>query len=394
MNESDVAGDFDALPDLAGRLLGGSVVAASDEFFAEKENLVKPEAATFQPYTFSHKGQVYDGWETRRLREPGQDWAIVRLGAPGIVRGVVVDTAHFTGNHPEYCSVEACAAEGYPSPEELAGDDIEWVTLVPRRPLEGDSANRFPVDVEDRFTHVRLSIYPDGGVARLRVHGEVVPDPRDLDGMPLDLAALENGGSVAGCSDMFYSSPDNLLVPGLARVMGEGWETARRRGSGNDWVTVRLAAPGHVRRAELDTSHFKGNAPGWAALHGCDARTSALDEPDAWFELLPRTRLQPDTRHRFRLGPPAEPASTTAAAATHVRLDVFPDGGMARLRLYGDLSSEGAADVALRWFNSLISGQARHFLEANCGLSPKEARTLVGARPVRDTSALPDQLRG
>lgn len=385
MNETDIPADFDTLPDLAGRPLGGSVVAASDEFFAEKENLVKPEEPTFQPYTFSHKGQVYDGWETRRLRDPGNDWAIVRLGAPGTVRGVVVDTRHFTGNHPEYCSVEACAADGYPSPGELARDDLEWVELVPKRKLEGDTANRFPVDVEGRFTHVRLSIYPDGGVARLRVHGEAVPDPRDLAGMPLDLAATENGGTVAGCSDMFFSSPGNLLLPGLARVMGEGWETARRRGSGNDWVTVRLGASGHVRQAELDTSHFKGNAPGWAALYGCDGRTSSPEAPSAWSELLPRTRLQPDTRHRFRVH--------DAPATTHVRLDVYPDGGMARLRLYGDLSSEGAADVALRWFNSLPRGRARRFLEADAGLPADAARELLDVRPVRERAALPDLVR-
>lgn len=389
MTETGFPGGFQTLPDLAGRLHGGSVVAASDESFAERENLIKPEAAVFQPHTFTHKGQLYDGWETRRRREPGGegagDWVIVRLGTPGIVRGVVVDTAHFTGNYPEYCSVEACAAEGYPSPDELAGDDVEWVELVPKSKLEGDSPNRFPVDLEGRFTHVRLRIHPDGGVARLRVHGEVVPDPRAFRGVPLDLAALENGGSVAGCSNMFYSTPENLLAPGLARVMGEGWETARRRGPGNDWVTVRLASAGRVRQAELDTSHFKGNAPGWAALHGCDARTSSPHDADAWLELLPRTRLQPDTRHRFHLA--------SAPATTHVRLDVYPDGGMARLRLYGDLTPEGESDLALRWFNHLTPARARRFLAAECGLSAADAGTLLATRPVLDASALPGPVR-
>lgn len=376
------AHDFRQLPDLAGRLYGGSVVAANDEFFAEKENLINPGAATFQPYTFTHKGQLYDGWETRRRREEGHDWVVVRLGMPGVVRGVVVDTAHFTGNYPEHCSVEACAAAGYPSPDELRA--AEWVPLVTKSKLDGDTANSFPVDVEARFTHVRLSIHPDGGVARLRVHGEMVADPRNFDGAPLDLAALENGAAVADCSNMFYSSPNNLIAPGSARVMGEGWETARRRGPGNDWVILRLAAQGHVRQAELDTSHFKGNAPGWAALHGCDASASALDDPDGWFEVLPRTRLQPDTRHRFRLG------STTAA--THVRLDVYPDGGMARLRLYGDLTPAGREAVTLRWLNLLPASALRQAL-AEDALGPEEAERLVAARPVRDFAALPASLR-
>src|SRR5207253_6093765 len=166
----------------------------------------------FNAHTFGHKGQVYDGWETRRRREPGHDWAIVRLGAPGVIRGVVVDTAFFTGNYPERCSVEAASIEGYPGPDELAGPDVGWVEIVPRLPLKGDARNAFPVSAEHCFSHVRLNIYPDGGVARLRVHGEVVPDPRWLAGAPLDLAALDNGGLVADCSNMFYSSPNNLLL--------------------------------------------------------------------------------------------------------------------------------------------------------------------------------------
>ncbi|RAY13205.1 allantoicase [Actinomadura craniellae] len=333
--------DFTRLPDLAVRPLGGSVVAASDEFFAEKENLINPDPPVFVPRTFGAKGQVYDGWETRRRREPGHDWAVVRLGLPGVIRGVVVDTAHFTGNFPAHAAVEACAADGYPTPEELTG----WVEIVPRAPLSGDAAHAFPVTDGRRFTHVRLVIHPDGGVARLRVHGEVVPDPRLWAGLPIDLAALENGAVVADCSNRFYSSPANLISPGLARVMGEGWETARRRftgawGESNDWVTVRLAGAGTVRLAELDTTHFRGNAPGAAALRGLPPGADPADA-GAWFALLPRTRLQPDTRHRFVLADPRP--------AEQVRLDVFPDGGMARLRLFGELAPAGLAAAERRW---------------------------------------------
>ncbi len=260
------AQDFTHLPDLASRSLGGSVVHANDELFAERENLIKPEAPSYSTYTFGHKGQVYDGWETRRRREPGHDFAIVRLGAPGVVRGVVVDTAFFKGNYPPEVSVEGAAVEGYPSPGEL--QDAEWVPLVPRSPAAGDTRNAFAVDQPQRFTHVRLCMYPDGGVARLRVHGEAVPDPRYLDPASLDLAALLSGGRVSGCSNMFFSSPTNLITPGLARLMGEGWETARRRDAGNDWVEFSLAGPGRIRLAELDTSWFVGNAPGWASLRG------------------------------------------------------------------------------------------------------------------------------
>lgn len=314
--------DFRSLPDLAARELGASVVWASDESFAERQNLILPGPATFDPDAFGHRGKVYDGWETRRRREPGNDAAIVRLGVPGVVHGVVVDTAWFKGNYPPEVSVEAAVVPGYPSVAELL--DAQWQPIVARVAIKGDAENAFPVSSRTRWTHVRLSIYPDGGVARLRVHGEGVPDPSlETDGL-VDLAAADSGGRVVDCSDMFYGSPGNLIARGVARDMRDGWETARRRDDNNDWVVVALAGGGWVRIAELDTSYFLFNAPGWASLRG---RASSSDE---WFELVPRTRLQPDTRHRFRIA--------DAAPATEVRLDIYPDGGMARLRLWGEPS--------------------------------------------------------
>jgi allantoicase len=323
--------DFRTLPDLAVRSLGGSVLWANDESFAERQNLILPGAAQFDASSFGHRGKVYDGWETRRRRAPGNDAAIVRLGAGGIVRGVVIDTAWFKGNFAPEASLEAACVAGYPAVDGLLAAD--WRPLVERSPIKGDAENAFPVHSSRRWTHVRLSIYPDGGVARLRVHGEVLPDPELLAGGGVDLAALDNGGLVTGCSNMFYSSPNNLISPGLVRSMGEGWETARRRDDGNDWVSVRLAAEGVVQIAELDTSYFLHNAPGWAALRG----RAGGD----WFDLLPRTALQPDTRHRFALA--------DAPPAREVRLDVYPDGGMARLRLLGTLTDAGRAEIRQRW---------------------------------------------
>jgi allantoicase len=338
---------FAVLPDLASRQLGGSVVFANDELFAEKENLIKPEASAFAAGTFGHKGKVYDGWETRRRREPGHDHAIVRLGTPGVVHGVVVDTAHFRGNYPPEISVEAACADGYPSPAELAG--MAWQTLVGRTGALGDTANSYAVADRHRWTHIRLSIYPDGGVARFRVHGEMLPDPAFLAGT-IDLAAMENGGKVIGCSDEFYSSPGNLILPGRARVMGDGWENARRRGPGNDYVVVALAAAGRLRQVEVDTSYFVGNAPGWVRLLAADQSSASLgsDVPaDSWWEVLPETRVQPDTRHRFLTG--------SQPAATHVRLDVIPDGGLARLRVLGEIVPEALADLRQRWRAALPS---------------------------------------
>lgn len=354
--------EFTRLPDLASRDLGGAVVAANDEFFAARENLVLPAAPAART-EFGHKGKEYDGWETRRRRAPGHDWAIVRLGAAGVVAGVVVDTAFFSGNYPPRASVDGAAVEGHCSVDELLKAD--WQPLLPLADLAGNTHNVFPVYSDRRVTHVRLNIHPDGGVARLRVHGTVLPDPRLLDAGPVDLAALENGGRVTGVSDEFYGRPAQLIGRGDARSMGEGWETARRRHAGNDWVELALACEGVITMAELDTSYFLGNAPASASLTGTG--------PAGEVAVLPRTRLQPDTRHRFVLD--------GAAPVDRVRLDVFPDGGMARLRLWGRPTAAGREALGRRWFDALPDVQALEVLGA-AGVAPQEAGRLVGHRPL------------
>lgn len=322
------------LPDLASRALGGSVVAANDELFAQRENLIRPEAPRFDPSEFGHKGKVYDGWETRRRRDAGHDWAIVTLGAAGVIDHVVVDTAFFRGNYPPHVSVEAASVEGHPSADELA--EARWHPVVAKSEAKGDTANVYEVRDGHRFTHVRLSIHPDGGVARLRVHGTVVADPRFLTGT-VDLLAAENGGRLVECSDAFYASPANIVMPGRARHMGEGWENARRRDGGNDFAVFALAAAGVPRHVEIDTTWFVGNAPGRVSVSTRDERVS----PE-WTVLLDHVAVRPDTRHRFLL--PGAPAGT------HLRLDVFPDGGLSRLRLPGDLDDEAARTAWERWW--------------------------------------------
>ena len=369
------AGELTALPDLASRALGGAVIASNDAFFAEAENLLLPHEPVRHD-EFGHKGKVYDGWETRRRRSPGEDWVVVRLGVPGIVRGIVVDTSFFTGNYPTAASLDGIGVEGHPTAAELS--TMDWEPLLPVSGLDGDARNAFGVESSRRVTHVRLTIHPDGGVARLRVHGTPVADPRPLDAGPVDLAALENGAAVTGCSNEFYSKPAQLISPGLARSMGEGWETARRRQPGNEWVAVRLAGAGAITLAELDTSYFLGNAPESARLTGCPAGADPAD-PGGWIELLPRTRLLPDTRHRFVL--PAGPE------VAEVRLDAYPDGGMARLRLWGRLSAAGRSRLGRTWFDALPDAQAAAVLAA-AGLPAG----LAGMRPTLDAGPLPAEL--
>jgi allantoicase len=312
---------FVDLIDLASERLGAAVVAANDEFFAPKENLIKRAAPVWMEDQYTDRGKWMDGWETRRRREPGYDWCIVRLGAPGIVRGVDVDTTHFKGNYPEACAIDACALKGLPSFDELSG--VAWQEILPRTTLHGDAHNLQRVDAAATATHARLRIFPDGGVARLRVYGEVVADWDALRRRgDVDLAAAEHGGLVIACSDMFFGSRHNLIMPGEATHMGDGWETRRRRGPGHDWTVVRLGAAGAIRRIEVDTRHFKGNAPGACSLEGST-------DGDTWRELLPRTPLQPHARQSF------EGEVRAIGDVTHVRFNIFPDGGVARLRLYG-----------------------------------------------------------
>jgi allantoicase len=351
---------FTRLIDLAQERLGGRAEAASDEFFAEKENLLKPGRGVFIPEKFTENGKWMDGWETRRKRVPGHDWCVVKLGAPGIVHGVDVDTNHFLGNYPEFCAIDALAHDGEVPADALAGPNAPWRELLPISPLRGGVPNCFPVESRDRWTHLRLRIYPDGGVARLRVHGEVRADWERLlkAGEPVDLAALENGGEVLVVADMFFGHRENLIMPGRAANMGEGWETRRRRGPGNDWSIVKLARPGVLQQIEVDTNHFKGNFPESCSLEGtvlegaCPAAAGGhpsqcppellASRTVAWTEIVHRTKLQAHTRHYF------DGAQIRAAGPfTHVRLSIYPDGGVSRLRLFGrpaELRAESRAE--------------------------------------------------
>jgi allantoicase len=368
-----VTGTTEHLTDLTSRWLGGSVIAASDESFGDKENLLNPADPAFEPGRYGNRGEIVDGWETKRRREPGHDWALIRLGAPGTISSVIVDTSFFTGNFPEQCAVEACGIEGYPGPEELDAPAADWIGIVPRSGLRGDARNVFEVADARRFTHVRLSAFPDGGVARLRVLGHAVPDPRGLEQLTIDLASQEYGGLVVASSDDFYTTAQTLNRPDRARTMGEGWETRRRRDGGHDFVIFQLAFAGRVRRLIVDTAHFKYNASAAVAAHGCDENPPPASGSPRWREILGRTSLQPDTRHVF-----AVDCEQPAAA---IRLDAFPDGGLSRVRVIGSIDPGARSTAGYRWFNSLPAGQALSCL-TSAGVPGETASGLVEQRPV------------
>jgi allantoicase len=329
--------DFTELIDLASERVGGAVLVANDDFFAPKENLLRGAAPVFIEGKYTDRGKWMDGWESRRRRTPGFDWCIVRLGLPGIVRGVVVDTSFFRGNYPEHCSLEGAAFAGLPTEQELTSDTVNWIPLLPQMPLSGDSQNPFPIQYDERVTHLCFKIYPDGGVARLRVYGEVVPDWEQLKrGGYIDLAAVENGGLVLSCSDMFFGHRHNLIMPGRAANMSDGWETKRRRGPGHDWAIIKLGRPGQIHRIEVDTSHFKGNFPESCSLEACNLPNATSEQltdlSTAWSNLLARTKLQAHTRHYF------DQELHDTGVASHLRFSIFPDGGVSRLRVYGTVA--------------------------------------------------------
>jgi allantoicase len=317
------------LVNLADARLGALALFATDDFFAPKERMLNPEPAVFIPGKYDENGKWMDGWESRRKREEGHDHCIVRLGVPGTIMGVDIDTSHFTGNFPPAASIEACRVHGDP------GKDAHWREIVAPTSLKGNSHHFLTVTDDTAWSHLRLNIFPDGGVARLRVFGRVAVDWSKVDSSkPINLAAVELGARSVAASDQHYGSPMNMLFPGRGVNMGDGWETRRRREPGNDWAILALARRGRIRRIEIDTAHFKGNYPDRCSLLGADVAggtdQSLITQSMFWRTVMPEQKLQMDKQHAF------DDEIADIGPITHVRLNIIPDGGVSRLRLWGE----------------------------------------------------------
>ncbi len=321
---------------LASARLGAKAVFATDEFFAPLSRMLKDEPAVFLEGEYDENGKWMDGWESRRKRVPGHDWAVIKLAMPGRINGFDIDTSHFTGNYPPACSIEAARVEaGEPDPN----DDSQWTQILSKTGL-GPNAHHFveSENREDVWTHLRLHIYPDGGIARLRVYGAAFFDWSKVDpAQEVDFAYIFGGAHALHWSDAHYGHPDLILAPGRGINMGDGWETARRRGPGHDWAIIKLGHSGHIQRIVVDTAHFKGNFPDSCAIMGASlpghVETFTQEEiagSESWKVLLPQTKLQADHIHEF-----SNEQVNGIGPITHVRLAMFPDGGISRLRLYG-----------------------------------------------------------
>ena len=319
---------------LADARLGAKVISVTDDWFAEANRLLNPEEPVWKEGVFDDNGKWMDGWESRRKRVEGYDHAIIRLGVPGVIKGVDIDTRYFTGNFPPSASIDACfCVEGDPT------EDTSWEEVLPAVALQGDSHRLQEIEDDRAWTHLRFNIYPDGGVARLRVYG--VPY-RDWSQQPkeerVDLAAALNGGRALACSDEHFGRMSNILNPGRGVNMGDGWETARRRTPGNDWVIVALGHPGEISRVVVDTLHFKGNYPDSCSIQCAYVKGGTDDQIETqslfWKDLLPAQKLEMHSEHSF-----AEEVNALGPI-THIRLNVFPDGGISRLRLFGLIEGE------------------------------------------------------
>ncbi|MBN2359857.1 MAG: allantoicase [Deltaproteobacteria bacterium] len=332
------AASFTGLIDLAAAALGGRALGASDQFFAGVDNLILPGRGVFIADKFTEQGKWMDGWESRRKRSAGHDFCILQLGVAGRVLGLDIDTNHFCGNHPHFASVDGLIAPKDTPFEALTS--LRWSELLGQVPLRPTAQNLFATNDIGAVTHLRLNIFPDGGVARFRAYGRVAADwaPPVLDDETrahvaaglVDLAAVTNGGLARACSDAHFGPMNNLLLPGRGIDMGAGWETRRNRGPGHDWIIVQLGARGRAQVVEVDTNHFKGNYPDRCSIDLCDAKDARITDLIAsgdWQTVIPETKLQAHTRHF--LTPSAQPT------ATHLRLNIFPDGGCSRLRVWG-----------------------------------------------------------
>lgn len=318
--------------DLAQPRLGGQAIAATDEFFAPLERMLNSEPAVFIPGKYDDNGKWMDGWETRRKRGNGYDHAVIRI-CSGVIQGFDIDTSHFTGNYAPSASIEACYS---PTPPD---EHTAWTPILSAQALQGNSHNAFRISSGETWNYLRLNIYPDGGVARLRVYGQVSRDLSTINqGEELDLAALLNGGRALCASDMHYGHISNLLAPGRGVNMGDGWETRRRREPGFDWAIIRLAGVGEISRLVLDTAHFKGNYPYECSVYGTlytgGNEASIAAQSLYWQELLPPQKMAADTEFSF------VDELKKIGAVSHLRLNIYPDGGVSRLRAFGQLKAE------------------------------------------------------
>ena len=317
------------LVNLASPKMGTKILAFSDDFFGEVTRMLNDKDPIFIEDKYDNHGKWMDGWESKRRRDGGNDWAILKLGSAGIISKIEIDTSYFTGNFPPFFSLEGIYSETEPN------KDSNWKSLIAKTNLVGDCKNNFELNLKEKFNFVRLQIFPDGGVARIRLFGEVKYNwDRFNNEEIIELSSLKLGGSILAYNNAHYGDVSALLSKGRGQTMGDGWETRRRREPGNDWIIIKLAQKGNIEKIEIDTAHFKGNYPDRASIQAISidkniTTKDLIQSSENWDVILDETKLTADNIHEYEIN------SNSKAEATHIRLNIYPDGGVSRLRIFG-----------------------------------------------------------
>ena len=317
------------LVNLASPKMGTKILAFSDDFFGEVTRMLNDKDPVFIEDKYDNHGKWMDGWESKRRRDGGNDWAILKLGSAGIISKIEIDTSYFTGNFPPFFSLEGIYSETEPNKVS------NWKSLIAKTNLVGDCKNNFELNLKEKFNFVRLQIFPDGGVARIRLFGEVKYNwDRFNNEEIIELSSLKLGGSILAYNNAHYGDVSALLSEGRGKTMGDGWETRRRREPGNDWIIIKLAHKGNIEKIEIDTAHFKGNYPDRASIQAISidkniTTKDLIQGSENWDVILDETKLTADNIHEYEIN------SNSKAEATHIRLNIYPDGGVSRLRIFG-----------------------------------------------------------
>lgn len=317
--------------DIINEKLGGTVLSMSDEWFAAAENLIKPNKPIRDATKFTHAGAWYDGWETRRHNENEYDWVIIKAGVNGAhIIGAEIDTAFFNGNQAPFISIDALYDEKSDNCI-VEEDDQRWDEIFPKVGC-GPSQNHFFILsnglTKKAYNYIKLKMYPDGGIARFRLYGQVVP--AKLQKAPQnevsDLAYVGNGGTVFAVSDEHFGSASNLLLPGRGHDMSDGWETKRSRTPNHvDWAIIQLAREStFIEKIIVDTAHYRGNFPQFITVQGCNK--SPTDDTE-WIDIVGKSKTGPDSIHEYSIGKQLN--------ISYVKLTIIPDGGVKRIRVIG-----------------------------------------------------------
>jgi len=316
------------LIDLAQPRLGSKVIFKTDDFFASAHRIIDPASPVFKEGLFDKNGKWMDGWESRRKRVPGNDFLIIKLGKPGSINKVDVDTSHFNGNQPSMISLEGC----YSKSKNIK--DLRWKTLISKKKTKPNSHHIFNTSSKKILTHIKLNIFPDGGVARLRLYGNISKENNNLLNKNINLASLLNGASVIACNNEHFGKAENILAPGKAKNMGDGWETRRRRDKGFDWLILNSISGKKIDKIEISTHHFKGNFPSHCSLQAAfitnkKSSPSIVKNSIRWKILLDDVILSANKTHIFKN------ILMKDDKINFIKIKIFPDGGISRFKIFG-----------------------------------------------------------